>query len=392
MKLMRKFKLGLLGWIIIALALGIIVGMFAPLWLVRIFVTFNGLFSQFLGFAIPLIILGLVTAAIADIGKSAGRMLLVTIAIAYFSTIGAGFLSYFTADGLFPSFISQSDVDALRIGDTATPYFSIDIPPLTSVMTALVLAFCLGLGIASTGNRTLASAADGFKDVVSKIISSAIVPVLPVYIFGIFLKMTYEGQAVSVMSVFIKIIGIIFVLHILLLLIQFCIAGAVARKNPLKLLWKMLPAYMTALGTQSSAATIPVTLSRTIENGVSKEIAGFTVPLCATIHMSGSMLKITACALALMLMKGMPYDFLMFSGFICMLAITMIAAPGVPGGCIMASLGLLESMLGFDAEAQALMIALYIAMDSFGTACNVTGDGAIAVIVDRIFRKKLAAQ
>ncbi|MGN0190165.1 MAG: dicarboxylate/amino acid:cation symporter [Candidatus Cryptobacteroides sp.] len=386
---MKKFKLGLLGWIILAIALGIGVGMIAPLWLVRIFVTFNGIFSQFLGFAIPLIILGLVTAAIADIGKSAGKMLLVTIAIAYFSTIGAGFMSYFTADSLFPSFISPSDVEALRIGDTATPYFGIDIPPLTSVMTALVLAFCLGLGIASTGNKPLATAADGFKDLVSKIISAAIIPVLPVYIFGIFLKMTYEGQAVSVMSVFIKIIGIIFALHVLLLLIQFCIAGAVARRNPFKLLWNMFPAYMTALGTQSSAATIPVTLSRTVENGVSKEIAGFTVPLCATIHMSGSMLKITACALALMLLGGMPYSFPMFAGFICMLAITMIAAPGVPGGCIMASLGLLESMLGFDADAQALMIALYIAMDSFGTACNVTGDGAIAVIVDRIFGKRL---
>jgi Na+/H+-dicarboxylate symporter len=196
--------------------------------------------------------------------------------------------------------------------------------------------------------------------------------------------MTYAGQVFGILTVFIKIIGIIFLIHISILLLQFCIAGGFAKKSPLKLLWTMMPAYFTALGTQSSAATIPVTLEQTKKNGVSEDIAGFTVPLCATIHMSGSTLKIVACALALMIMKDMPYDFGMFAGFICMLAITMVAAPGVPGGAIMASLGVLQSMLGFDQEAQALMIALYIAMDSFGTACNVTGDGAIAIIVDRI--------
>ena len=154
------------------------------------------------------------------------------------------------------------------------------------------------------------------------------------------------------------------------------------------MLWNMLPAYFTALGTQSSAATIPVTLEQTRKNGVSEDIAGFTIPLCSTIHMSGSTLKIVACALALMIMQGMPYDFGLFAGFICMLGITMVAAPGVPGGAIMASLGLLQSMLGFNQEAQALMIALYIAMDSFGTACNVTGDGAIAVVIEKLMGKK----
>ena len=195
---------------------------------------------------------------------------------------------------------------------------------------------------------------------------------------------TYVGQVFSILTVFIKIIGIIFLIHIGILILQFAIAGGFAKKNPFKLLWTMMPAYFTALGTQSSAATIPVTLEQTRKNGVSEEVAGFAIPLCATIHMSGSTLKIVACALALMIMQGMPYDFGMFFGFICMLGITMVAAPGVPGGAIMASLGLLQSMLGFDQEAQALMIALYIAMDSFGTACNVTGDGAIALIVDRI--------
>ena len=382
---MKKFRIGLLGKIVIAIALGIAAGIAAPAWLVRIFLTFNGIFSQFLGFAIPLIILGLVTTAIADIGKTAGKMLLLTVTIAYGSTVFAGLISYLTGASLFPTMIDTgASLDSVAEASELAPFFSVSIPPLMNVMTALVLAFVLGLGLASLETDTLKKAAHDFEEIIIKTIKTVIIPLLPLYIFGIFLNMTYVGQVFEILTVFIKIIGIIFLIHIGILILQFCIAGAVSRKNPLKLLWNMMPAYFTALGTQSSAATIPVTLEQTKKNGVSEDVAGFTVPLCATIHMSGSTLKIVACALALMIMKGMPHDFGMFMGFICMLAITMVAAPGVPGGAIMASLGVLQSMLGFDQEAQALMIALYIAMDSFGTSCNVTGDGAIAIIIDRI--------
>lgn len=382
---MKKIRIGLLGKIVIAIALGIGAGLVSPAWLVRIFLTFNGIFSQFLGFAIPLIILGLVTTAIADIGKTAGKMLLLTVTIAYGSTVFAGLISYLTGASLFPTMIDTgASLDSVAEASELAPFFSVSIPPLMNVMTALVLAFVLGLGLASLETDTLKKAAHDFEEIIIKTIKAAIIPLLPLYIFGIFLNMTFVGQVFEILTVFIKIIGIIFLIHIGILILQFCIAGAVSRKNPLKLLWNMMPAYFTALGTQSSAATIPVTLEQTKKNGVSEDVAGFTVPLCATIHMSGSTLKIVACALALMIMKGMPYDFGMFMGFICMLAITMVAAPGVPGGAIMASLGVLQSMLGFDQEAQALMIALYIAMDSFGTACNVTGDGAIAIIIDRI--------
>lgn len=382
---MKKIKIGLLGKIIIAIVLGIGAGLIAPAWFIRIFLTFNGIFSQFLGFAVPLIILGLVTTAIADIGKSAGRMLLLTVAIAYGSTVFAGMISYLTGASLFPSMITpETSLETIAESTELAPFFSVNIPPLMNVMTALVLAFMLGLGLASLDTDTLKKAAHDFEEIIIKTIKAAIIPLLPLYIFGIFLNMTYVGQVFEILTIFIKIIGIIFLIHIGILILQFCIAGAVSGKNPFKLLWNMMPAYFTALGTQSSAATIPVTLEQSRKNGVSEDVAGFTIPLCATIHMSGSTLKIVACALALMIMQGMPYDFGMFMGFICMLAITMVAAPGVPGGAIMASLGVLQSMLGFDQEAQALMIALYIAMDSFGTACNVTGDGAIAIIIDRI--------
>lgn len=385
---MKTLKIGLLGKILIAIALGIGTGLFFPEWTVRIFVTINSIFSQFLGFAIPLIIVGLVTPAIADIGNKAGKMLLVTVAIAYFSTVFAGLVSYLTGAALFPSMIdSGQGIRDLSESGELQPYFTVTIPPLMGVMTALVLAFMTGLGLAATQHSTLLDAAHGFEQIIIKTINSAIIPVLPIYIFGIFLNMTYIGQVFSILTVFIKIIGIIFAIHIGILVLQFTIAGGFAHKNPFRLLWTMMPAYFTALGTQSSAATIPVTLAQTRKNGVSEDIAGFTVPLCATIHMSGSTLKIVACALALMIMQGVTYDFWQFFGFICMLGITMVAAPGVPGGAIMASLGLLQSMLGFNQESLALMIALYIAMDSFGTACNVTGDGAIAIIVDRLLGK-----
>ena len=316
-------------------------------------------------------------------------MLLVTALIAYVASLFSRFLAYFPGAAIFPSLITPgAPRNEVSEAQGILPYFSVAIPPLMNVMTALVLAFTLGLGLASLHSDALKNVARDFQEIIVRMISAVILPLLPIYIFGIFLNMTHSGQVFSILMVFIKIIGVIFILHIFLLVFQYCIAALFVRKNPFRLLGRMLPAYFTALGTQSSAATIPVTLEQTKKNGVSADIAGFVIPLCATIHLSGSTLKIVACALALMMMQGMPFDFSLFAGFIFMLGITMIAAPGVPGGAIMASLGILQSMLGFDESAQALMIALYIAMDSFGTACNVTGDGAIALIIDKIMGKR----
>ena len=255
-----------------------------------------------------------------------------------------------------------------------------------NVMTALVLAFTLGLGLAHLKSDAENAARD-FQEIVIRMISAVILPLLPIYIFGIFLNMTHSGQVFGILMVFIKIIGVIFLLHIFLLVFQYSIAALFVRKNPLKLLGRMMPAYFTALGTQSSAATIPVTLEQSRKNGVSADIAGFVIPLCATIHLSGSTLKIVACALALMIMQGMPHDFPLFAGFIFMLGITMVAARGT-GRRHHGITGHPAIHAGFDESAQALMIALYIAMDSFGTACNVTGDGAIALIIDKVMGKK----
>ncbi|MDE6685472.1 MAG: dicarboxylate/amino acid:cation symporter, partial [Duncaniella sp.] len=354
-------KLGLLPRIFIAILLGIALGYVAPQWLGQLCATFNAIYSQFLGFMIPMIIIGFVVPAIGDIGSRAGRMLVITALLAYGFTVMSGLLSYVTGSALFPGLVAGDT--SLNVAEQEvtklTPWFTVEMPPVMGVTTSLVLSFLLGLGIAFSGGESLRRGMDEFRDIVSKTINVAIIPLLPIYIFGIFLCMTVEGEVGMVLKSFIKIIGVIFVLHVLLLIIQYSIAAPFARRNPLSMLRTMLPAYFTALGTQSSAATIPVTLSQAIKMGVREDVAGFVIPLCATIHLSGSTLKIVACALAIMIMHNQPYDAGMFMHFIAMLGITMVAAPGIPGGAIMAALGVLQSILGFDQETLALMIALY---------------------------------
>lgn len=385
-------KLSLLPKILIAIALGVGASFFTPVMIVRLFETINSIFANYLGFVIPFIILGLVAPSISDLGSKAGKMLIITALIAYGSTIFAGYMSFFTAHATYPSLLEDQNIEIINIGDniSITPYFTIEMPPLMGVTSALVLAFVLGLSLASfkKGESVFVRILNEFREIVLFIINRSIIPMLPLYIFGIFLKLGVEGQVASVLGLFIKVIGVIFVMHIGLLLIQFSIAGSLTKRNPIKALFRMLPAYMTALGTQSSAATIPVTLECAKKNGVKEDVAEFVVPLCATIHLSGSMLKIVACALAIGWMTNMPVGIEHYTGFILMLGITMVAAPGVPGGAIMAAISLLASQLGFSEVQVGLMIALYIAMDSFGTACNVTGDGAIAMVVDRINSNK----
>ena len=386
---MKNIKIPLLLQIIVAIALGIICGTFFPEWLSRIFATINGIFSNMLGFIIPLLILGLIAPGIADVGRNAGRLLALTALIAYIFTLFSGFFTYIVCENIYPSLIGGENLNIIKEKTSMImPYFTIEMPPIFSVMSALLTSFLLGLGMATIKGISLKNVTDDFKNIITLSIEKIIIPLLPLYIFGIFLSMTQAGQISEIFGVFIKIIIIIFIITVIILLLQYCIAGIISGKNPLKMLKTMLTAYFTALGTQSSAATIPVTLAQTKKNGVRNEIADFVIPLCATIHLSGSTLKIVACAIAIMMLNGISYDYHTMIGFICMLGITMIAAPGVPGGAIMASLGILETMLGFDETALGLMIALYIAMDSFGTATNVTGDGSIAIIIDTIDKKR----
>ncbi|MFI3306679.1 MAG: dicarboxylate/amino acid:cation symporter [Rikenellaceae bacterium] len=392
MKIVEQLaKTSLLAKVVIAIALGILASFVTPMAVARIFETINVIFSQYLSFIIPIVILGLVAPSISELGAKAGRMLLITTMIAFGSTIFSGYLSYFVAGATYPKLIEGGALSAIDVSNvvSCTPYFAIEIPPIMGVMSALVLAFVMGLTTSKLGsNSTLSSVVAESKSVVMMVINNSIIPMLPLYIFGVFLKLGVEGSVASVLGLFMKVVCVIFALHIVLLLTQFMLAGALTKRNPTKSLLAMIPAYLTALGTQSSAATIPVTLECCRNNGVSRDVAEFVVPLCATIHLSGSILKIVACAMAIGWSCGMPLDITLYSGFIFMLSITMIAAPGLPGGAIMAALALLSTQLGFDETQCGLMIALYIAMDSFGTAGNVTGDGAIAMVVDKIYARK----
>lgn len=385
-------KLGLLPKLIIGLIAGIIIGKIGFIPLLRVMLTFNGLFGNFLQFVIPLIILGFVAPGIGDLGKKAGKLLAVTTVLAYGSTIVSGSLAYFTNSILLKKILPTGAALAEGSHPEAgllSGYLTVDMPPIMGVMTALLMAFTLGIGIAVVEGTTIKNFMNEVQTIVEKIITNIIIPFLPLYVAGIFANMTYAGEIVKIMSVFAKVFGIIIILHFVILLVQYTIAGTLSGANPILLIRKMLPAYFTAIGTQSSAATIPVTLNQTKQNGVNEGIADFTIPLCATIHLSGSTITLVSCSMAVMMLNGMPITFSGMFGFILMLGVTMVAAPGVPGGAVMAALGLLESMLGFGPELTSLMIALYLTQDSFGTACNVTGDGAIAIIVNRIAGFKL---
>ena len=381
---MKRF--GLLPRIIVAIIAGIIAGTFMPDWFIKIFATFNGIFGNFLGFVIPFIIIGFIAPGIASIGKGAGKLLGLTTLSAYISTIAAGLIAFFVAQSLYPLILSNQAAKAFDDPSSAllAPFFEVEMAPIMSVMAALLFAFILGLGMAAIKGNTLQSAMNEFREIIEKIIERVIIPLLPIHIFGIFANMTQGGQVSAIMSVFAKVFVMIIILHVLYLCLQYSTAGVLRKQNPFFMLKSMLPAYFTALGTQSSASTIPVTLERTKSLGVKERVADFSVPLLATVHLSGSTITIVSCAMAVMMLQDAAYSTGSMLSFILMLGITMIAAPGVPGGAVMAALGLLETMLGFNSTMLSLMIALYLAQDSFGTACNVTGDGAITAVVDKL--------
>ena len=389
---MKEKKLGLLPRLVIAIAAGILIGSFLPEGIVRLLATFNNIFGNFLSFMIPLIIIGFIVPGIADLGIGAGKLLALTAGIAYCSTIIAGTVAYGVDTALFPSLLnlSKDTFDMLMAESiSAAPYVKVEMPAIMEVMSALVFSFVMGLGIAVCKADGLKKVFDEFQKIVSGVISGIIIPLLPIYVCGVFADMAFAGTVFSVLGVFIKVFAVVIVLQLCMILVQYLLAGTYAGKNPFSLIKNMLPAYATAIGTQSSAATIPVTLACTKKNNVQNKIADFVIPLCATIHLAGSTITLTSCSLAVCMIFGLEHGFLStYLPFILMLGVTMVAAPGVPGGAVMAALGLLSTMLGFDESLCSLMIALYLAQDSFGTACNVTGDGAIAVLVDAITRRR----
>ncbi|GHE85449.1 dicarboxylate/amino acid:cation symporter [Thalassotalea profundi] len=363
---------------------GILIGLYAPDLLVQFTFTVQTLIGQLIKFTIPLIILFYIASGIASLPQGSGALLGKTVGLAYGSTIVAGTLAFIIASNVLPGLTAGNLVEMAE-GEKLKGFIDISIPPLFDVMSALAIAFILGIGISATNATYLRTTLNEAKDVIELLLSKVIIPALPFYIAGVFAEMTVDGTVFSTLKTFGVVLILALVMHWVWITVLYVITGSALGRSPIQLLKNMMPAYFTALGTMSSAATIPVSLKATKANKVSDGVANFTVPLCASIHLSGSTITIVTCATAVMLLSpeiAMPGFTAMF-GFILMLGITMIAAPGAPGGAVMSALGLLVSMLGFTDAAVALMIALYLAQDSFGTACNVTGDGAIALWVDK---------
>ena len=398
----KKKKIGLVPKLIMGIIVGIIIGTYCPAPVIQVLVTISGLFSSFLSFVIPFIIIGFVTAGIADLATGAGKLLGITTGIAYGSTLVAGTIAFIVASTLFPKFINAEV--ASQIGDPSagqlSAIFSIPLEPMVDVTAAIVFPFMMGLGISSLRNKgkgdVLYKFFNDFQDIVTATLGTIIIPLLPLYIAGTFANIAYAGQVWNILGVFWKVFVTVIPLHFIYLICQFSFAGAIGKKNPFTMLKNQVPGYLTAIGTQSSAATIPVNVECAEKNGVSKQIREFVVPLCATIHLSGSMISITCFTTAVLMMNNMPHGFNVLFPYIAMLGVAMVAAPGAPGGAIMSALPFLP-MVGIPSEGglASLMIALYLTQDSFGTACNVSGDNAIAVIVDRIndklFKNKEAA-
>lgn len=377
MNLIIKLILGIVG--------GLIIGLYAPEFFIKIVFSVQNIIGQLIKFVIPLIILFYIASGIASLPKGSGSLLGKTVGLAYGSTIVAGILAFLVASAMLPSLTEGSSITAVDEATKVSAYFTLKIPPLFDVMTALALAFVFGIGISALNAQKLRGGIEEARDIIELLLSKVIIPALPFYIAGVFAEMTVEGTAIATLKTFGVVLILALVMHWLWITVLYVSTGIAMGRSPLTLLKNMLPAYFTALGTMSSAATIPVSLQANKNNEVSDSIANFTVPLCASIHLSGSTITIVTCATAVMLLTpelSVPSLAGMLP-FIFMLGITMVAAPGAPGGAVMSALGLLGSMLGFSDAALALMIALYLAQDSFGTACNVTGDGAISLWVDK---------
>lgn len=391
---MKKKNIGLIPKLIMAIIIGIVIGTYMPRELVQILVTVSSLFSTFLKFVIPFIILGFVTAGIADLSSGAGKLLGATTIISYVSTVIAGLLAFTLIKTLFPFFMDPSL--ASKIGDPEAgmlpAIFSIPLKPMIDVTAAIVFAFMMGLGISAlrknNKGEVLYKIAFDFQSIIQMVLAKAIIPLLPLYISGTFANIAFAGQVMNILSVFWKVYIVVMSLHLIYVALQFTVAGMYAKKNPIEMMKNQIPAYLTAVGTQSSAAAIPVNVDCAEKNGISKQIREFVIPLCATIHLSGSIISIVSFSVAVLMMNGMDSGINIVLPYIMMLGIAMVAAPGAPGGAVMSALPFFP-MVGIPADGglASLIIALHITQDSFGTAANISGDNAIAVAVDALNNK-----
>lgn len=393
---MGKINLGILPKLLLGILIGILVGSLGNLFnvsdapvfrlVIEIAATFTSLFSTFLQFLIPLLIVSFVAVGLADLGQKANKLFLVTMLLAYCSTVLAGLLAYFFGYAVLPQWISP--ISSMNTSGTEfSSLFTISVDPVFGVMTALILAFVLGIGLANIKGERLLGCLKDLQQIITLTLKKIIIPLIPVYIATQFAGIAASGELFSTIKMFIMLFVMILVFQWVYLLVQFGIASLLTRENQFRKIKNVIPAYFTALGTQSSAATIPVNLECAYKNKITKDVADFCIPLCATIHLAGDTVCLVLGTMGIMLASGMSPDFGLYLPFILMLGVTMVAAPGVPGGGVMAALGIIGSMLGFTESMQSLIISLHFSQDSFGTATNIMGDQAIAIVVDAVDKK-----
>ena len=384
---MKKFFNNTIVQLLIAVILGIVAGFYVEGTALSAIVSLKHVSGQVIFFLVPLIILGFIAPSIAHLRSNASKMLLFAFGIAYLSSIGASFFGAAVGYQVIPHLDIASDANALK----ALPenMLKIDIPPVMNVMTALVLAAMIGLASSWVKSDEFVRLLDTFQKMVLELVKKVLLPVLPVFIFSNFCILSYQGAVTKQLPIFISILLVVIVCHYIWLALLYGIASIYSRKNGWQVLKFYGPAYLTALGTMSSAATLGVALNCAHKSPIlRKEISDVTVPLFANIHLCGSILTETVFVMTVskLLYGTMPDPFTLVL-FILLLGLFAIGAPGVPGGTVLASLGLIISVLQFDEAGTALLLTIFALQDSFGTACNVAGDGALTLITDTYEKK-----
>lgn len=383
----KKFFNSLVFKLILGIIIGIIVGNISNVTAIRIIDSIKRVIGSLIGYIVPLIILGFITPAIVSLKENAGKVLGVTLIICYASSVGAATMSFLAGKAIIPNLNIASNVG----GGNSIPesIFNLSIDPIMPVMTALVTSILFGIAVIVTESNTWENLLLELNKIILFIVNNVVIKILPVYIATTFAGLSYEGVIVNELPIFLKVIVIVIIGHFIWMTLMYSIAGAVSKTNPKEVFRHYVPAYLTAVGTMSSAATLSVALkcarkSKTLD----PKIRDFAIPLCSNTHLCGSVLTEVFFVMTVsQILTGKLPETANMIAFILLLGIFAIAAPGVPGGTVVASLGLITSVLGFNDTGTALMLSIFALQDSFGTACNVTTDGAIALMVTGIFKK-----
>lgn len=388
MKTMKKILKSLPFQLLLGVIIGIVLGLISNEAVMNVIVTIKFVLGELINFCVPLIVIGFIAPSITKLGKNASRILGVAVLLAYVSSVLAALGSMAAGYGLIPHLSIVSEVDGLK--ELPEIVFQLEIPQIMSVMSALAFSILIGLAATWTKADTVIRLLDEFQQIVLMIVSKIVIPILPVFIALTFWSLAYEGTITKQLPVFLKVVLIVMVGHFIWMAVLYAVGGIYSGNNPWKVVKHYGPAYITAVGTMSSAATLAVALkcARKSEPVLRDDMVSFGIPLFANIHLCGSVLTevFFVMTVSQILYGKLPSVGTMIL-FCALLGVFAIGAPGVPGGTVMASLGLIMGVLGFDATGTALMLTIFALQDSFGTACNVTGDGALTMILTGYARR-----